>query len=190
MPRPSSSLAKGAPKRHRKGGATRTRPALSKSEIVRLARRGGVKRMSGTVYEEMRDVLRKFLENLIRDTVTYTEHSRRKTVIPMDVVMALKSSGSHTWSTILYGFEGQRHQHKERKVAAPPPPTEEEEAAVAEDELSGTTEEVVVAAEEPADATPDPLGEAESVGNIGEAAPVVEETPGAAAADALSTTTK
>lgn len=187
MPRPSSSLAKGAPKRHGKGGATRTRPALSKPEIVRLARRGGVKRMSGIVYEEMRDVLRKFLENLLRDTVAYTEHSRRKTVIPMDVVMALKSSGNHTWSTILYGFEGQRHQRKERKVAAPPPPTEE--AVVAEDKLSGTTEEEeLVAADEPADATPDPLGAGEAVGNTEEAAPIVEETPGAAAADALTTT--
>jgi hypothetical protein len=34
-----------------------------------------------------------FLENIIRDTVTYTEHARRKTVNVMDVVSALKCNG-------------------------------------------------------------------------------------------------
>ena len=35
-----------------------------------------------------RGVLKVFLENVIRDWVTYTEHARRKTVIVMDVVYA------------------------------------------------------------------------------------------------------
>lgn len=34
-----------------------------------------------------------FLENVIRDSVTYTEHSKRKTVTALDVVYALKRSG-------------------------------------------------------------------------------------------------
>ena len=34
-----------------------------------------------------------FLENVIRDSVTYTEHARRKTVTAMDVVYALKRQG-------------------------------------------------------------------------------------------------
>ncbi|KAG5463725.1 MAG: hypothetical protein BJ554DRAFT_3822, partial [Olpidium bornovanus] len=42
--------------------------------IRRLARRGGVKRISGLIYEETRGVLKVFLENVIRDAVTYTEH--------------------------------------------------------------------------------------------------------------------
>ncbi|XP_065011496.1 uncharacterized protein LOC135640718 [Musa acuminata AAA Group] len=53
-------------------------------------RRGGVKRISGLIYEETRGVLKIFLENVIRDGVTYTEHARRKTVTTMDVVYALK----------------------------------------------------------------------------------------------------
>lgn len=45
--------------------------------IRRLARRGGVKRISGLIYEETRGVLKVFLENVIRDSVTYTEHAKR-----------------------------------------------------------------------------------------------------------------
>ena len=55
-----------------------------------MARRGGVKRISGLIYEETRGVLKVFLENVIRDSVTYTEHARRKTVTAMDVVYARK----------------------------------------------------------------------------------------------------
>uniref|UniRef100_M8BQZ9 Histone H4 n=1 Tax=Aegilops tauschii TaxID=37682 RepID=M8BQZ9_AEGTA len=86
-------LGKGGAKRHRKGTTT---PA-----IRRLARRGGVKRISGLIYEETRGVLKIFLENVIRDAVTYTEHARRKTVTAMDVVYALKRQGR-----TLYGFGG------------------------------------------------------------------------------------
>jgi histone H4 len=58
-----------------------------------------VKRISGLIYEEVRAVLKDFLEKIIRDTVTYTEHSKRKTVTTMDVVNALKRQGRS-----LYGF--------------------------------------------------------------------------------------
>ena len=45
--------------------------------------------------------LQVFLENVIRDAVTYTEHARRKTVTAFDVVYALKRQGR-----TLYGFGG------------------------------------------------------------------------------------
>ena len=48
----------------------------------------------------MRAVLRVFLENVMRDAVTYTEHARRKTVYATDVVFALRRQGR-----TLYGFE-------------------------------------------------------------------------------------
>ncbi|PIO63749.1 core histone H2A/H2B/H3/H4 [Teladorsagia circumcincta] len=63
--------------------------------------RGGVKRISGLIYEETRGVLKVFLENVIRDAVTYCEHAKRKTVTAMDVVYALKRQGR-----TLYGFGG------------------------------------------------------------------------------------
>jgi histone H3/H4 len=81
--------------------APTTHPALQKPAIRRLARRGGVKRISGLIYEETRGVLKVFLENVIRDSVTYTEHARRKTVTALDVVYALKRQGK-----TLYGFGG------------------------------------------------------------------------------------
>ena len=74
---------------------------ITKPAIRRLARRGGVKRISGLIYEETRGVLKVFLENVIRDSVTYTEHARRKTVTALDVVYALKRQGK-----TLYGFGG------------------------------------------------------------------------------------
>ena len=89
-----------------KGGAKRHRKVLrdniqgiTKPAIRRLARRGGVKRISGLMYEETRGVLKSFLENVVKDAVTYTEHARRKTVTALDVVYALKRQGK-----TLYGF--------------------------------------------------------------------------------------
>ncbi|XP_065065437.1 histone H4-like [Rhopilema esculentum] len=78
-----------------------TTTTTTKPAIRRLARRGGVKRISGLIYEETRGVLKVFLENVIRDAVTYTEHAKRKTVTAMDVVYALKRQGR-----TLYGFGG------------------------------------------------------------------------------------
>ena len=56
---------------------------------------------SSVIYEETRGVLKTFLEGVIRDAVTYTEHAKRKTVTSLDVVYALKRQGR-----TLYGFGG------------------------------------------------------------------------------------
>ena len=123
-------MGKGGAKRHRKVlrdniqvlelhpnlGLMYFHQGITKPAIRRLARRGGVKRISGLIYEETRGVLKVnlcieltyilptrqvFLENVIRDAVTYTEHAKRKTVTAMDVVYALKRQGR-----TLYGFGG------------------------------------------------------------------------------------
>lgn len=62
---------------------------LSKPAFMRLLKRGGVKRVSGLVYEEMRQISKMFLEDLLRDVVTFTEHARHKTVLPEDLYAAL-----------------------------------------------------------------------------------------------------
>ena len=85
-------------RRHKKVSRTGIQ-GITKPAIRRLARRGGVKRISGLMYEETRMVLKSFLENVIKDSVTYTEHARRKTVTALDVVYALKRQGK-----TLYGF--------------------------------------------------------------------------------------
>uniref|UniRef100_A0A3B4H534 Histone H4 n=1 Tax=Pundamilia nyererei TaxID=303518 RepID=A0A3B4H534_9CICH len=89
-------LGKGGAKRHRKVLRDNIQ-GITKPAIRRLARRGGVKRISGLIYEETRGVLKVFLENVIRDAVTYTEHAKRKTVTAMDVVYALKRQGRHNY---------------------------------------------------------------------------------------------
>ncbi|XP_051552717.1 histone H4-like [Myxocyprinus asiaticus] len=87
----------------RKGGAKRHRTVLHDSiqGITKPTIRHLARRISGLIYEETCGVLKVFLENVIRDDVTYTEHGKRKTAIAMDVVYALKRQGR-----TLYGFGG------------------------------------------------------------------------------------
>jgi len=96
-------LGKGGAKRHRKVLRDNIQ-GVTKPAIRRLARRGGVKRISGLIYEETRGVLKVFLESVLRDCVTYTEHARRKTVTALDVVYALKRQGKTLYG---YGFAPQ-----------------------------------------------------------------------------------
>ena len=91
-----------------KGGAKRFRKAhkenvqgITKPAIRRLARRGGVKRISGLIYDETRGCIRQFIQSVVHDAVTYCEYSRRKTVTALDVVYALKRQGK-----TIYGFGG------------------------------------------------------------------------------------
>jgi len=72
---------------------------ITKPAIRRLARRGGVKRISGLIYGETRVALKDFLVKVIRDAVTYSEHAKRDYVTAMDVVYALKRQNK-----TLYGF--------------------------------------------------------------------------------------
>ena len=85
-------LGKGGAKRHRKILRDNIQD-ITKQSIRRLARRAGVKRISGLIYKETRGVLKLFVENVICDAVTY--------INAMDVVFALKRQGR-----TLYGFGG------------------------------------------------------------------------------------
>ena len=101
-----SGRAKGGKSESGENGAVRHRKVLrdniqgiTKPAIRRVVRRAGVKRMSKLVYEETRGVLKVFLEDVVRDAVTFTEHARRKTVTVGDILYALKRQGK-----TLYGF--------------------------------------------------------------------------------------
>ena len=65
-------LGKGGAKRHRKVLRDNIQ-GITKPAIRRLARRGGVKRISGLIYEETRGVLKFFLENVMAIPVTSTK---------------------------------------------------------------------------------------------------------------------
>jgi len=68
---------------------------ITKPAIVRICQTAGVKRISGMVYEETRGVMKVFMENLLRDVITFTEHDRRKTVQVGDLDAALQVSGKY-----------------------------------------------------------------------------------------------
>ncbi|KAI5012099.1 hypothetical protein ZWY2020_024233 [Hordeum vulgare] len=100
MSQHEKGLGKDDPKHHQKVPRDNIK-VITKSAIERLARRGGMKRIFELIYEETRDFLRIFLKHVIRDTVTYTQHARRKTITTMDAVYVLKHQGG-----MLYDFEG------------------------------------------------------------------------------------
>ena len=70
--------------------------SITKSDIRRLARRGGVKRMNGRMYEEIRGDLKVFLEHVICQANIYAGYRKRLTITPLDVNYALKSLGFKT----------------------------------------------------------------------------------------------
>jgi len=96
----TSSGAKGAQNTKRQKKVLRENvKSVTKGAIRRLARRGGVKRISSEVYEEVRKTLKAFVEGVVRDATAYTEHAKRKTVTALDVVNALRKRGR-----VLYGY--------------------------------------------------------------------------------------
>lgn len=94
-----SGKGKSVLKRHQRKVLHNTVQGVTKGDIRRLARRGGIKRLSGLVYEEVRGTLVVFLKGVVQDATVYMDHAGRKTVTVMDVVHALKRQGR-----TLYGF--------------------------------------------------------------------------------------
>ena len=89
----------GGAKRHDKKQKAPGRTELTLGGIRRLARRGGVKRISAGVYDETRDFVNYFLNLVVKDATVFTESNKRKTITAMDVIYALKRSGR-----TLYGY--------------------------------------------------------------------------------------
>ena len=80
-------LGKGGAKRHRKILRDNIQ-GITKPAIRRLARRGGVKRISGLIYEETRGVLKVFLENVIR-VCNNNNNNNKKQIIMIIVIMMM-----------------------------------------------------------------------------------------------------
>jgi histone H4 len=94
-----SGEAKGAGTKRLKKVLKDNIKGITRGSIRRLARRGGVKRISGELYDEVRDVLKSFVDGVVRDAVAYTEHAKRRTVTAVDVVNALRKRGK-----LIYGY--------------------------------------------------------------------------------------
>jgi len=105
---PSKGKGKGGG-RHKRNTPTNSIKGISKPSIRRLARRGGVKRISAQVYPDAKGVLRQFVDSVVYYALLYKNAFGRKTVSLKDVVLALKRRGS-----ILVGAE--QHAVKKRKA--------------------------------------------------------------------------
>ncbi|ROW05141.1 hypothetical protein VSDG_00009 [Cytospora chrysosperma] len=72
----------------------------------RLARRGGVKRISASIYNDVRAALKDRLTLILRDCVTYCEYRQAKTITVYDVIHSLKRIGRP-----VYGFDPETYHH-------------------------------------------------------------------------------
>jgi len=117
-PKSAGKAAKGLGKGAKglKSGAKRHKRVLknniegvTKPAIRRLCRRGGIRRIGSNVYATSRAIITNFLTDVVKDSIVYTEHSKRKTVTPYDVVNALKRK-----NMAYYGGGFTEPNHKER----------------------------------------------------------------------------
>jgi histone H3/H4 len=79
-------------KKHRKVIRDSIR-GITEPAIRRILRRAGVKRIGKLVYEEIRGILKVWLEDIIKDVVAFTEHASRKTSQLEDLEAALDING-------------------------------------------------------------------------------------------------
>lgn len=105
IPRPTAggkTFHNRPPMRHQ-GRSRRTGniKVVSQPAVRRLARRGGVKRMSKEVYSETQNVAKEFLTKVLEKSCIYMEDRNQsaKTLNPGDVVRALNNMG-----VPMYGF--------------------------------------------------------------------------------------
>jgi len=92
MEGPKSKQPKGFQRRQKKEFGDNIH-GITKPAIHRILYRGGVKRASGMVYEELRGVLKVTLDPIMKNVVTFTEHDKRKTVMDKDVRAAAEQLG-------------------------------------------------------------------------------------------------
>ncbi|KAG7138623.1 Histone H4.2 like protein [Verticillium longisporum] len=111
MPSPSVTQKGGPPGVGRGkscfGGPQRTRKikrdairGITKPDIRRLARRGGVKFISGTIYNDIREVLIARLKLIIDDCIKYVDYRKAKTITVQDVLFTVRRFGQP-----IYGFD-------------------------------------------------------------------------------------
>lgn len=93
--------SKGKAKRNTAKSGSKAHFKLSANAIRRLARKGGVKRISSNSYGGVREFVDEFLHRVVSDSTVYAEAAKRVTVTAMDVVYALKKSGR-----AIYGYGG------------------------------------------------------------------------------------
>lgn len=86
-------------------GKRHSRKALRLSKVVpsapsfrRIARRGGVRRMSSYVIGDARSALRGFLDRTLNRAAAYMESAKRKTITLRDIITSLRSFGTNIYT--------------------------------------------------------------------------------------------
>jgi histone H3/H4 len=113
---------------HNIGGAQRHRrilrdniAGLTKPALKRILRRGGVKRISGLIYEELRGVTAVWMGSVISQMIIFTQVNRRKTVFLEDLEAALEINGiflaAGSDGKSLKSFTSRSHNHEEIKTS-------------------------------------------------------------------------
>lgn len=67
---------------------------LTKPAIQRLAQKAGVLTMSGLIYDEIRDIVKVFLNKALKYAITYADHARRATLTQDDILMGLEKANA------------------------------------------------------------------------------------------------
>ncbi|KAG7113325.1 Histone H4.2 like protein [Verticillium longisporum] len=103
MPSPSVTQKGGPPGVGRGkscfGGPQRTRK-IKRDAIRGITRRGGVKFISGTIYNDIREVLIARLKLIIDDCIKYVDYRKAKTITVQDVLFTVRRFGQP-----IYGFD-------------------------------------------------------------------------------------
>ena len=89
---PKGAIGHGGKVKHRKIFRDNIH-GISNPALLRMMQRAGVKRVNGFVYEELRDIMKTYMENIINATVIFVEHDRRVTVKAEDLEAGLDSQG-------------------------------------------------------------------------------------------------
>ena len=90
--KPVGGLGQKGPKIHRRVLRDNIQ-AVDTEVLCRLAARAGIAKVDALTFEPLRHQTRCYLERLIRDAVTFTEHVRRRAVLAVDVCHAVEREG-------------------------------------------------------------------------------------------------
>ena len=85
---------------------------IPKGAFRRIARRAGVKRLSGLLSEELRGVLRVYLTDIIRDLIVLIDHDKRCTIQCDDIDRAMQMTTTSHINT----FDHRRRRSARKKV--------------------------------------------------------------------------
>jgi histone H4 len=90
---PSTTRATWTPVMRRRAHINKKTFRLSSGEVRKLARRGGVKRISARIRDAVNETLKRFVHDVLSKASVYADHANRRTVTVNDIVYALKNLG-------------------------------------------------------------------------------------------------